>query len=151
MRRSVLETVTGAAVLLAAAAFVFFAYSTADLGRGGGYEVVAEFDNIGGLAVGADVRMSGIKIGTVSGQRLDTETFSAVVTFSIDPSVKLPTDSSAKIASESLLGGQYVQMTPGAEDASIPPGGRIQFAQSSVSLEDLIGRFIFGGADDKKD
>ncbi len=150
MRRSVLETLTGAAVLLAAAAFVFFAYSTADLGRGGGYEITAEFDNIGGLAVGDDVRMSGIKVGTVSGQRLDKETFTALVTFSIDPSVKLPTDSSVKIASESLLGGKYAQLTPGAEDDTIPPGGSIRFAQSSVSLEDLIGRFIFGGADDKK-
>ncbi len=150
MRRSVLETITGAAVLLAAAAFVFFAYSTADLGRGGGYEVSAEFDNIGGLSVGADVRMSGIRIGAVSGQKLDTETFAALVTFSIDPSVKLPTDSSVKIASESLLGGKYVQVTPGAEDDAIPPGGRIRFAQSSISIEDLIGRFIFSGADDKK-
>ena len=150
MRRSLLETITGAAVLLAAAAFVFFAYSTADLGRGGGYEVVAEFDNIGGLAVGADVRMSGIRIGAVSGQRLDRETFAALVTFSIDPSVKLPTDSSVKIASESLLGGKYAQVTPGAEEDSIPPGGRFRFAQSSVSIEDLIGRFIFSGADDKK-
>ena len=150
MKRSVLETLTGAAVLLAAAAFVFFAYSTADLGRGGGYEITAEFDNIGGLAVGDDVRMSGIKVGTVSGQRLDRETFTAFVTCSIDPSVKLPTDSSVKIASESLLGGKYAQLTPGAEDDTIPPGGSIRFAQSSVSLEDLIGRFIFGGADDKK-
>ena len=130
---------------------MFFAYSTADLGRSGGYEVTAEFDNIGGLAVGADVRMSGIKVGTVSGQRLDRETFAALVTFSIDPSVKLPTDSSVKIASESLLGGKYAQLTPGAEEDAIPPGGRIQFAQSSVSLEDLIGRFIFSGADDKKE
>ncbi len=150
MRRSVLETITGAAVLLAAAAFVFFAYSTADLGRGGGYEVTAEFDNIGGLAVGADVRMSGIKIGAVTGQRLDRETFAALVTFSIDPSVKLPTDSSVKIASESLLGGKYAQVTPGAEDDVIPPGGHIRFAQSSISIEDLIGRFIFSGGDDKK-
>ncbi len=150
MRRSVLETITGAAVLLAAAVFVFFAYSTADIGRGGGYEVTAEFDNIGGLSVGADVRMSGIRIGAVSGQRLDTQTFAALVTFSIDPSVSLPTDSSVKIASESLLGGKYVQVTPGAEDDTIPPGGRIRFAQSSVSIEDLIGRFIFSGADDKK-
>ncbi len=150
MRRSLLETITGAAVLLAAAAFVFFAYSTADLGRGGGYEVTAEFDNIGGLAVGDDVRMSGIRIGTVSGQHLDLDTFAALVTFSIDPSVRLPTDSSVKIASESLLGGKYAQVTPGAEDDTIPPGGRFRFAQSSVSIEDLIGRFIFGGADDEK-
>ncbi len=150
MRRSVLETIIGAAVLLAAAAFVFFAYSTADLGRSGGYEVTAEFDNIGGLAVGADVRMSGIKIGAVSEQNLDTQTFAALVTLSIDSSIKLPTDSSVKIASESLLGGKYVQVTPGAEDDVIPPGGRIRFAQSSVSIEDLIGRFIFSGSDDKK-
>ncbi|MCY4229700.1 MAG: outer membrane lipid asymmetry maintenance protein MlaD [Alphaproteobacteria bacterium] len=150
MRRSVLETIIGAAVLLAAGAFVFFAYSTADLGRSGGYEVTAEFDNIGGLAVGADVRMSGIKIGAVSEQNLDTQTFAALVTLSIDSSIKLPTDSSVKIASESLLGGKYVQVTPGAEDDVIPPGGRIRFAQSSVSIEDLIGRFIFSGSDDKK-
>ena len=148
MRRSLLETIAGAAVLLAAAAFVFFAYSTADLGQGGGYEVTAEFGNIGGLAVGDDVRMSGIRIGAVSGQRLDTDTFSAVVTFSIDPSIRLPTDSSVKIASESLLGGKYAQVTPGAEDDAIPPGGSIRFVQSSVSIEDLIGRLIFGGADD---
>ena len=150
MRRSLLETIAGAAVLLAAAAFVFFAYSTADLGRGGGYEVTAEFGNIGGLAVGDDVRMSGIRIGAVAGQRLDTDTFSAVVTFSIDPSIRLPTDSSVKIASESLLGGKYAQVTPGAEEDAIPPGGSIRFVQSSVSIEDLIGRLIFGGADDGK-
>ncbi len=147
MRRSVLETLTGAAVLLAAAAFVFFAYSTVDVGAGGGYEISAEFDDTGGLPVGAAVRMSGIRVGAVTGQRLDPETFAAEVVLSIDPEVRLPVDSFARIASESLLGGKYVQLTPGAEDDVIPPGGRIRYAQSSVSLEDLLGRFLFSAGD----
>ena len=149
--RSALETVMGAVVLVVAGLFLFFSYSSAGVGEVDGYAVTAEFDNIGSLGVGADVRMSGIRIGSVAAQRLDPETYSAVVTLSIDPSVRLPEDTAAKISNESLLGGAFVALTPGGADGMIPDDGkgRIRFAQSAVGLEDLIGRFVFGGGNNQ--
>lgn len=143
MRRNVIETVMGAVVLIVAGLFLFFSYSTAQLRSVDGYAVIAKFDRIDGLALGSDVRISGIKVGTVHSQRLDPETFLAEVSMSIDPSVKLPRDSSAEIVSESLLGGKYMAIVPGGSEDLLEEGGEIRFTQSPVSLEQLIGKFMF--------
>jgi len=145
MRRSLIETLMGAVVLGVAGLFLVFAYTTADLGRGGGYEVFADFSTVGGLRVGGDVRMSGIKIGSVVRQELDPETFLARVTLSVDASLKLPVDTSASISSEGLLGGNFIDLVPGGADETLPPGGRIQYTQDAVDLMQMLGRFIFSG------
>jgi phospholipid/cholesterol/gamma-HCH transport system substrate-binding protein len=148
MGGNVVETLIGAVVLAVAVAFLTFAYGRADVGAVAGYEVVARFERIDGLSAGSDVRMSGIKVGTITSQILDKQDYLAVVHMSIDPEVKLPEDSSAEVISDGLLGSKYMSLVPGGADDMIEPGGEIRFTQSSVSLEQLIGKFMFS-SDDK--
>jgi len=144
MGRNVIETVLGGMVLLVAGVFVFFAYSTAQVSTSSrGYDVSASFYKIGGLAPGSDVRVNGIKVGTVKDRHLDLDTFDAVVTLTMDPSVKLPSDTEATIASEGILGGLYVRLIPGQEAERIPPGGKITKTSDYRSLEDQVGEIIF--------
>lgn len=145
MRRNIVETVMGAVVLVVAGWFLFFSYSTADIGRVDGYRVIAKFDRVDGLAEGSDVRLSGIKVGTVVRQRLDPETYLAVVEMSIRRDVAVPDDTSAEIVSDGLLGNRYLALVPGGSDDMLAEGGEIRFTQSPVSLERMIGQYIFGG------
>ena len=143
MHRSLIETLMGALVLGVAGMFLMFAYTTADLGRGGGYEVHADFTTVGSLRVGSDVRMAGIKVGSVVRQELNPETYLARVTLSIDSSVRLPGDTSASISSEGLLGGNFVDLAPGGDDQMIASGGQIRFTQDAVDMVQLLSKFIF--------
>jgi phospholipid/cholesterol/gamma-HCH transport system substrate-binding protein len=142
-RHGVAETLTGAVVLLIALAFL--AYAVAHSGRttGTGYTVQARFDHIDGLAIGGDVRVAGGKVGTVTDEQIDPKTFSAMVSMTIRDDIKLPKDTGASITSESLLGGKYISLSPGGDDADLKPGQTITVTQSSVSLEELLGKFIF--------
>ena len=151
MKGNLFEALIGAVVLAVAAFVLVFAFSTTDVGAVDGYEVTATFDRVDGVNAGADVRMSGIKIGTVTKLELDPQTFLARATLNIDSAVELPDDSSAEITTEGLLGGKYMAIVPGGAEDVIPPGGRIQFTQSSLSLEGLIGRFGFGLGDSESD
>jgi phospholipid/cholesterol/gamma-HCH transport system substrate-binding protein len=143
--RSLAEVAAGAIVLAVAA--IFLGYAVLHSGRGTvtaeGMQLRASFDRIDGLANGADVRIAGVKVGTVTDSRIDPESFAAVLTFKVDRSLKLPTDTSAEITSEGLLGGKYVSLVPGGSDKLLADGGRITETQGSVSLESLLGRFIF--------
>src|SRR5580692_3587970 len=124
------ETGVGAVVLAAAATFLIYALSAGAVGRhGGGYEVKARFGQVGALAAGADVRLAGVKIGTVSSIALDPKTFLAVVDLSLDPAIKLPADSTAKITSDNLLGGSHIAIAPGGATENLKPGGEIQNTQ----------------------
>ena len=143
MRRNLIETVMGAVVLLVAALFVFFAYNTAQVRSAPGYPITASFGKAGGLSVGNDVRISGIKVGNVTARTLDLRTYEAVVTMSIDDSVKLPDDTIAGIASEGPLGGRYVRLEPGTSPTALPPGGAIKETRGYRSLEDQVGEIIF--------
>lgn len=145
MRRNVIETIMGGAVLIVAAAFLVFVFTSTGLTTGGGYTVQARFDNAAGLSPGTDVRMSGVKVGTVVSQRLNSETYFAEVTLSIDDHVRLPRDTSARILPDGLLGGNYVTLEPGGEDDMIEAGGSIQYTQGAVNLVDLVSRYMFSG------
>ena len=144
MNGNLFEALIGAVVLVVAALFLVFAFSSANIGAVEGYEVVAKFDRIDGLNVGSDVRLSGIKVGTVTDQDLDHDTFLAVVRMSIDPDIQLPLDSSAQIVTDGLLGGKFMAIVPGGDPENIEPGGEITFTQSPLILENLIGQLIFG-------
>ncbi len=151
MNHNAIETVLGAVVLLVAGIFIVFAVGAADLRKVSGYPVVANFSKVDGISPGMDVRISGVKVGSIAKTELNPETYLAEVTLTINPKIKLPTDTVAKISSESLLGGKYLALEPGAEDEMIAPGGKIQYTQASVNLEEMIGKFIFSSADgDKK-
>lgn len=144
MRRNSLETALGAVVLLVAAFFLWFAYKSANTAPAQGYELKAGFDSITGLNNGADVRISGIKIGSVSALELDPQTYRAQVTMVIDPRFQVPEGSSLRIASESLLGGKFISLEPGGSEEMLKPGGIIAQTQSSVDLEGLLGQAVFG-------
>jgi len=146
-KRNISELVAGAAVLVVAAGFLGYALAHTGRGGGGGYTLHARFDSIAGLAEGSDVRVAGVKVGSVEVTAIDPKTFQAVVTFSVDSSIQLPKDSSAQIASNGLLGGQYLALAPGGDPTNIPPGGEVTITQGAVSLEDLLGKFIFNVGD----
>jgi phospholipid/cholesterol/gamma-HCH transport system substrate-binding protein len=147
MGKNLVETLMGAAVLVVAGMFLLFAYKTADLKPVRGYSVTAKFKAIDGVRLGTDIKISGIKVGSVVAQSLDPDTYEAVLTFAIDANVKLPTDTSAQVTSEGLLGGTYVALAPGAEDRMLVNGGEIKHTQSPVNIVQMLGRFIFNSAE----
>jgi len=145
MSRNAVETVMGAVVLVVAAVFLFFAYTTSQVRAvGGGYPVSANFTRVEGLRDGGDVRISGIRVGSIVSQSLDPQSYEAIVKMEIDSSIKLPSDSVATIASSGLLGDKYLSIVPGVEDEFIKPGGRITHTTPPISLESLIGQYIYG-------
>jgi phospholipid/cholesterol/gamma-HCH transport system substrate-binding protein len=148
MQRNTLETVMGAIVLLAAAGFVALAYEAADVKGSGGYEIAAEFGSTGGLSIGDDVRISGIKVGQITAQHLDPITYVAKISMAIDPAIKIPADSSARITAASLLGGNVLELLPGAALDNLKDGAVIYNTRDPISLTDLLGKAVFasGGA-----
>jgi phospholipid/cholesterol/gamma-HCH transport system substrate-binding protein len=143
MTGNVMETVMGGVVLVVAAFFLFFAYTTSQVRAVQGYQLTAQFDSVSGIHDGSDVRIAGVKVGSIVSETLDPKTFLADVRMSIDPAYKLPDDTVAEILSAGLLGDRFMALVPGGSEQMIPPGGRIKFTQSPVSLENLIGQMIF--------
>ena len=148
MQRNMLETVMGAIVLLTAVAFVSLAYEAANIRGTDGYELEAEFGATGGLSVGDDVRISGIKVGRISRQELDPVTYAARIVMSLDERIRIPADSSARITAASLLGGNYLELIPGADEDMMQPGEIIYDTRDPVSLTDLLGKAVFSAAND---
>jgi phospholipid/cholesterol/gamma-HCH transport system substrate-binding protein len=142
--RGIAEVLTGAVVLITAVGFMGFAVAHSGRSAGGpSYELKASFDHIDGLNEGADVRIAGVKVGSVSAERIDPTSYQAVVTMSISGGIQIPKDTSAEVVSESLLGGKYLNLSPGGDTVMLNPGAAITITQSSVSLEQLLGKFIF--------
>ena len=143
MHRNTLETIMGGVVLLAAAGFVMLAYEAADMKGTGGYRIIAEFGSTGGLSIGDDVRVSGIKVGRITAQQLDPITYVAKISMAIDPAIKIPSDSSARITAASLLGGNYLELMPGSAVETLDAGAVIYDTRDPVSLTDLLGKAVF--------
>lgn len=137
----------GGVVLVVAGIFVYFFANTAQVQAVQGYEVKAIFLKIGGLQTGSDVRVSGINIGTVTGQRLDPETFDAIVTLTVKPNIKLPKDTVATIASAGMIGGKYIRIRPGQSKEMLKAGGTIDKTEDFKSLEEQVGEIIFLATD----
>ncbi len=148
MQNSIVETLIGATVLAVAVLFLVIAYSGTGFGGISGYEVTAKFGRINGVTVGSDVRMSGVKIGTVSAVEIDPQDYGAVTQLTIGNELQLPDDSSVRITSDGLLGNQYVSIEPGGSQTMLEPGGEIEYTQGAIDLIGLLGRTIFGGGDD---
>jgi phospholipid/cholesterol/gamma-HCH transport system substrate-binding protein len=144
--RGIGEIATGAAVLLVAAGFLAFAVAHSGRTAASGYKLHASFDHIDGLNPGADVRIAGVKVGSVLDMRVDPKTYLANVTLTVDDAIRLPSDTSAEVSSESLLGGKFLNLSPGGDSRDLVPDGTITITQSSISLEQLLGKFIFSAA-----
>jgi phospholipid/cholesterol/gamma-HCH transport system substrate-binding protein len=137
------EVLLGFGVIAAAAAFLAYALSAGGTGRApDGYDVTAKFGDVGSLAPGSNVSVAGVKIGSVTDITLDPTNYLAVTHLRIDRKVKLPIDSTAKITSDSLLGGAHVVISPGADAELLKPGSQIENAQGAVDLFGLIGQFL---------
>jgi phospholipid/cholesterol/gamma-HCH transport system substrate-binding protein len=140
---NIIEALIGAVVLLLAVWFVTFAYGRTE--RGGlddGYTITARFPNTSGVSVGTDVRVSGLKVGTVADEKLDTQTYQALLKLTIDKDVKLPLDTSAAITSEGILGGNYIALAPGGDTEMLREGDEITDTQGAVDMMSLIGSVI---------
>ena len=137
------ETGLGAVVILAAAAFLAYALAHAGgMGAGGGYTLKARFGEAGSLTPGSSVTLAGVKVGAVTAVALDPKTFLADASMTIEPSVKLPSDSTVKITQDSLLGGQHLSIVPGGAEDDLKPGATFQNTQGAVDLFGLIGSVL---------
>lgn len=143
MRHNFLETIVGAVVLLVAGIFFAFGYQFSNRTKVPTISISAYFDKADGVIVGSEVRMGGVNIGNVSEMYIDKKTFKACLKLDIDASLKIPSDASAEIVSESLMGGKYINISPGSDNETLKPGDKIAFTQSSVSFESLLSKYIF--------
>ena len=141
MKENILEIVVGCIVIIIAITFVLFTISTG-INKKGWY-INAEFGNIGGLKVGDDVLIAGIKVGEVLSNKLDSQTFIAIVKLNLEKNISIPDDSIAKISSVSLLGGQYVEIIPGASNIMFNEEQTIYNTRDPVSISDLLGQAVF--------
>ena len=145
MSESVGEVVAGGAVLAVAAGFLFYASQFGGFGDGGNAATyTASFRSAEGVQVGTDVRLAGVKVGSVTELELDPTTFRADASLSVDDIVVLPEDTAVIISSEGLLGGSFVELLPGGSPFNLEPGAEIEDTQSSVSIVQLLLRFVSG-------
>lgn len=145
MANNLTETAIGGVVLAAAAGFLFYASSIVGVGGpSDNYNLSASFRSAEGITIGTDVRLAGVKIGTVTGLELNPTTYRADVHFSIDRAVAVPDDSSVAVSSEGLLGGNFLEVIPGASAFNLESGGEIEDTQGSVSLLTLLMKFVSG-------
>lgn len=142
-QRSVSELAAGSLVLLATAGFIAYAAGHTGRSDAGGTRLVAQFDNVGSIGPGADVKIAGVKVGSVTGSSIDPATFQAKLTFTVESDIKVPADSSATISTGGLLGGAFVTVSPGGSDKTLTDGQAVGITQSATNLEDLLGKFIF--------
>jgi len=152
MNKKPVETIMGLVVLAVAAVFMWFAYKVSDLQVVKGYEVQARFIKIGGLNTGADVRINGIKVGTVLSQKINPEDYMVDVTMSIMPNISLPKDSVISVAGDGLMGDKFIKIEPGKSTEKLAPGDIASNTKDAKSLEDMVGEIIFmvTGNDEEK-
>jgi phospholipid/cholesterol/gamma-HCH transport system substrate-binding protein len=143
MPRRLPELLTGFGVIIAAALFLVYAMLGANEINTGGYPLQAQFSSIGGIAVGADVKIGGVVVGHVASERLDPNTYAAVIRLAINNNIKVPNDSSASVTSDGLLGNSYIAVAPGGSNTMLAPGQAFAVTQSAINIQDLLGKFIF--------
>lgn len=143
------EILAGAAVLAAALGFLVYVGQETGLTERttDSYDLVASFRSVEGIRVGTDVRLAGVKVGTVTGLDLNPQTFFADAVLTVRSAVQLPDDSAALISSEGLLGGNFVELVPGGSLENLAPGAEIEDTQGAVSVISLMMKFAGGGSD----
>ena len=152
MNKKPVETIMGIVVIFVAAFFLYFAYQVSDLQVVKGYDINARFLKVGGLNVGSDVRINGIKVGTVIAQNLDPEDYVADVKLSISSNSQLPKDSVVSIVSDGLVGNKFIKIEPGKSKEFLQNGDTVANTKDFKTLEDMVGEIIFMVTDngDKK-
>lgn len=146
MNSSIFEAILGAFVLGIAAFFLYIGYCASGSSVSSHYTLKARFDKIDGINAGSDVNIAGVKVGSVQHIHLDKKTYQPIINFSIKKSVRIPVDSSAEIVSDGFLGGKHLNITPGGSEEFFDECDIIDNTQSSISLEQLIGKFLFSAS-----
>ena len=152
MNKKPVETIMGIVVIFVAAFFLYFAYQVSDLQVVKGYDINARFLKVGGLNVGSDVRINGIKVGTVIAQNLDPEDYVADVKLSISSNIQLPKDSVVSVVSDGLVGNKFIKIEPGKSKEFLQNGDTVANTKDFKTPEDMVGEIIFMVTDngDKK-
>ncbi|MEM6373727.1 MAG: outer membrane lipid asymmetry maintenance protein MlaD [Pseudomonadota bacterium] len=147
MAENTTEVLVGGVVLAAAIGFAVYGAQVAGLGSGGSdtYPLTASFRSLEGVNVGTDVRLAGVKIGTVTDVELNPETYRADTIVSVRSDTQVPDDSAIIISSEGLLGGNFVEIVPGGSPFYFASGDEITDTQGAVSLISLLLKFVSGG------
>ena len=149
-----IEILVGFFMAAAIAAFFMLAMNVSNMssyGAGESYEIIARFDNIGGLKIRSPVAAGGVRIGRVTEIDYNTDTYEAVVTMSIEEKYnKFPIDTAASIFTSGLLGEQFIGFEPGAEEDYLKNGDTIDLTQSAIVLEQIIGQFLYSKADESE-
>lgn len=149
MSENTSEVVAGGLVLAAALAFLAYAAQATGWREGPStYALTASFRSVEGITVGSDVRLAGVKVGTVTSLALNPQTFFADAGIALNKDVLLPDDSTILISSEGLLGGNFVELLPGGSLENLAPGAEIEDTQGAVSLISLMMKFVGGGSDE---
>lgn len=149
MAENLSEVIAGGAVLAAAIGFLVYAGQSTGMSRDAGtYELVASFRSVEGISAGTDVKLAGVKVGTITSLDLNPETYFADARISVKDGLLLPDDSAILISSEGLLGGNFVELVPGGSPINLEPGGEIEDTQGAVSLISLLIKFVGNGAKD---
>lgn len=149
LKENVIEALIGLIVVVVAVLFVNFAWERTQAGRGDrGYVLTAKFPSVAGISPGADVKLAGIKVGQVVAQRLDPQSYQAVLEIALQPGLQLPIDTSAAITSEGLLGGNFISLSPGAEETMLKSGEEIIETSGAADLMALIGSVVNRSGED---
>lgn len=150
MKKNNFEILVGFLVLFFSTSFLLFflKISGGTKNVANTYEISAEFGNIEGINIGSEVKMSGIKIGIVDNLYINNDTYNSIVVMKLDKKLPIPIDSSFKISTSGLIGGKYIRVEIGSEEMYFENGDTAEFTQSTMDLEDLIGRFIFNNGDE---
>lgn len=151
MNKKPIETIMGLVVIAVAILFFDFAYSTSNLQIVKGYTITAKFLKVGGLSEGSDVRINGIKVGTVVSQSLDIEQYVADVKMSIANEIKLPKDTEAIVTGDGLMGDKYIKLIPGSSEEKLKDGDMLVKTKDYKSLEEAVGEIIFLVTDSDKE
>ena len=149
MQRNLIETGMGMVVLVVASVFLALAYNSTDFRKDTGYLISAEFNKIGNIKVGSDVRVSGVSVGRVVRLFLDPRSFMAKITFDIDEKYIFPLDTVAVIESEGLLGGNFVALIPGGDEDNLVSGDVLEFTQDAVDISQMLGKLMFSSGANK--
>lgn len=152
MNKRPIETIMGIIVLFIAASFLYFSYNASDLRVVKGYDLNVNFLKVGGLNIGSDVRINGVKVGTVVSQSLDNENYLAVIKLSISPDIKLPVDSSFEVAADGLMGDKFIKVQPGQSKEILKAGDTATNTKDFKTIEDMVGEIIFavtGGSENE--
>lgn len=149
MKNNTLETLIGFLVLIVAGLFLFIAYKVSNNMQtiSSGLKISGEFSNIDGINIGSDVKVAGVKVGSVLDVKIDSESYNSILVLKISKDLSIPTDSLFKISTSGLIGSKFVNIKIGANDEFFKNGDVIEFTESAMDLEDLIGRFLFNSGD----